>query len=154
MPRQAWFMCSRGWAGWERQRTCRTCPDRHVLRVRGHGKDEGDSEHVEHVRRACFTCSRRGGSVKCQWHTCSRVGHDVGNPWVTWPLPAPTPVWGMGTVTSHHVTERGNHTSTYHYLPPLHHYQQQPHGHITTTQHDTTKARGNDVGRDGRRAHS
>ncbi len=51
------------------------------------------------------------------------VGHDMGNPWVTQPLPAPTPMWnpypcsrvqvstGVGMGTCHIMSPQFNHTS-------------------------------------------
>ena len=34
--------------------TCRVCPDRHDLCVRGDGQDERGSEHVEHAQTGMF----------------------------------------------------------------------------------------------------
>ena len=81
--------------------------------------------------------------------------------------------YGYGYQPSHHITSHVLHTShvpfttTLHHSPPLHHYQRRPHGqhynnttrhnegrrrphgHITTTRHDITKAGGKRRGRDG-----
>ncbi len=50
---------------------------------------------------------------------------------------------GVG-VTSHHITITHCHwmQQPHVHLPPLHHYQQRLHGHVTTMWHDVTKAGG------------
>ena len=89
-----------------------------------------------------------------------QIGHDMGNPWVTRPLP--TPVWththehGYGFrqvwvwVLSHHITSPSpimslNHPLTYHHSTTTNN-RWWPHGHVTTTWHDATKAGGKRCG--------